>query len=455
MQFFVSTAGSGTTSDAFQGGQFAQQRVASYTGFLTGNELAARVVRELGSDITAAEVAESIDATTVPGTVLIDVTVTSSSAARADEIAAALSQAFPALVADLESGGDEADAPVNVELTDRPDVAVEPSPPLAVENTLVGVLLGLVLGGAAAIARVLLDRTVTDQELAEDIAGAPVTGVVFHDDALHAGHTLDGVAPRTAEQYRQLATSLQYLNVDAPPTVIMVSSSVPSEGKTTMVVNLALALAEAGHRVTVVEADLRRPKVTEYLGLVSGAGVTNVLTGTADVEDVVQLVGEGQLRVIAAGPTPPNPSRLLGSSQMAALLAKLRSDNDYVLVDAAPLLPVADSRALAASVDGVLLSIRHGSTTKDQLREAVAALGGVGATTLGVVLNLVPLRSDLAAAHAYGLEYGYAANRTTQLDPTAELVPEASLAGPRQAPGTERPGAPPRAGAPVLQRQDK
>lgn len=454
MQFFVSTTDSATTSDAFQGGQFAQQRVASYTGFLTGKELAARVVDELDWDVTAGEVAGGIDATTVTGTVLIDVTVTSSSAAQADEIAAALSEAFPAFVADLESSGDDTDAPVNVELTDRAEAAVAPSPPLAVQNTLVGVLLGLVLGAAVAIARVLLDRTVTEQKHAEDMAGAPVTGVVFHDDELHAGHTLAGVATRTAEQYRQLATSLQYLDVDEPPTVIMVSSSVPSEGKTTMVVNLALALADAGHRVTVVEADLRRPKVTEYLGLVSGAGVTNVLTGTADVEDVVQRFGDGGLRVIAAGPTPPNPSRLLGSSQMALFLAKLRTENDYVLVDAAPLLPVADSRGLAASVDGVLLSLRHGSTTKDQLRESVAALDSVGATTLGVVLNMVPLRSDLASAHAYGQEYGYAAGRTTQLDPGAELVSEATFA-PDPSAADEQPGTEPRTGSTELLRQGR
>jgi capsular exopolysaccharide synthesis family protein len=187
-----------------------------------------------------------------------------------------------------------------------------------------------------------------------------------------------------------------------------------------MVVNLAIALADAGQRVTIVEADLRRPKVVEYLELVSGAGVTNVLAGSADLEDVVQVVGGGDLRVIAAGPTPPNPSRLLGSSQMAALLDKLRSDNDYVLVDAAPLLPVADSRGLAAHVDGVLLSVRHGVTSKDQLGEAAGALDGVGATTLGVVLNLVPLRGDLADAHAYGLEYGYAAGRELEAAPAPE-----------------------------------
>jgi capsular exopolysaccharide synthesis family protein len=287
-----------------------------------------------------------------------------------------------------------------------------------VRNVVLGAVLGLLAGAAVAIARVLLDRSVTESGDAEELTGAPAIGLVFRDSALKRRHTIEGAGSRTAEQYRQLATSLQYLNVDDPPKVIMVSSSVPSEGKTTLAINLAIALVEAGNRVTVVEADLRRPKVVEYLDLVSGAGVTNLLAGRADVEDVIQVLRGGGLRVLAAGPTAPNPSRLLGSSQMAVLLDKLRGDNDYVLVDAAPLLPVADSRGLAAHVDGVLLSVRHGSTTRDQLAEAAGALDSVGATTLGVVLNMVPQQGDLAAAHGYGLDYGYAVDLGEDVDPT-------------------------------------
>ena len=429
MQFFVSTADSASTSDAFQGNQFAQQRVASYTGLLTGDELALRIIDRLDLPLTPDEVSATIDATTVTGTVLIDVSVTDSSPARAGAIAKALGVEFPELVADLESRGNSSGTPVDVQFTDRPGPATAPFPSLAVRNGILGAVLGLLAGAGVAIARVLIDRSVTEPGDAEELLGAPAIGLVFRDSALHDQHTIERAGSRTVEQYRQLATSLQYLNVDDPPKVIMVSSSVPAEGKTTLAINLAIALVEAGNRVTVVEADLRRPKVVEYLGLVSGAGVTNLLAGTADVDDVVQVLHGGDLRVIGAGPTPPNPSRLLGSSQMAVLLDKLRSENDYVLVDAAPLLPVADSRGLAAHVDGVLLSVKHGSTTRDQLGEAAGALEGVGATTLGVVLNMVPLQGDLAAAHAYGLDYGYAAGRELPL--ARDDVPGAGTPVPR------------------------
>jgi capsular exopolysaccharide synthesis family protein len=420
MQFFVSTTDSASTSDAFQGGQFAQQRVASYTELLSGEELATRVVDALDLDVTPGRVAGDVVGTTVTGTVLIDVTVTDPSQQVAEQIAGAVADEFPALVAELEASGVD-EAPVTVALTDRPGAASAPS--MALRNTLFGAILGLLLGAVAAVARALLDRTVRDKERAEALTGAPVTGIVFRDHELDRTHTIERMAPRTAEQYRQLATSLQYLDVDNPPKVIMVASSVPAEGKTTTVINLAMALADSGVRVTVVEADLRRPKVTEYLGLVSGVGLTNVLAGNADLDDVLQAVGDGCLRVLAAGPTPPNPGRLLGSAQMSVLLDKLRSDNDYVLVDAAPLLLVADSRGLAAHVDGVLLSVRHGKTTGDQLAEAAAALDAVGARTLGVVLNMVPLSGDLAQAHAYGVDYGYTSAAVPQ--PAAQDEPVA------------------------------
>jgi receptor protein-tyrosine kinase len=158
--------------------------------------------------------------------------------------------------------------------------------------------------------------------------------------------------------------------------------------------------------VTIVEADLRRPKVTRYLGLVGGAGLTNILAGTAEVEDVTQLYREG-LKVIAAGPKPPNPGEMLGSSHMRELVDKLRGQNDYVLVDAPPLLPVADSSGLAVAMDGVLLSIRYGETRKEQVQQAVTTLERVGARPLGIVLNIVPSRAQLAGAYGYGYDYGY------------------------------------------------
>ena len=231
-------------------------------------------------------------------------------------------------------------------------------------------------------------------------------GVVMRNTALESTKVVDrNRMTRVAEDYRQLRANLQFLDVDEPPKVIMVSSALPAEGKTTAVINLALALAEAGRKVTVVEGDLRRPKVTRYLGMIGGVGLTNVLAGTADITEVTQYYGVDGLAIIAAGPTPPNPSELVASASMAELLGKLRASNDFVLVDSPPILPVSDSTGLAVLVDGVLLSIRYGVTRKDQLQQAASTIQRVGARTLGVILNIVPPKAEIAQALGHGYNY--------------------------------------------------
>ncbi len=408
-QFFVAATQSTNPLDALQGSQFSLERVTSYAQLVAGEEVATRIVDRLGDDFSAGEVSEMISATAQTETVLIDVTVTDASPQRAQQVAAALDEEFPAFVAELETPEDGDPSPVKVTVTDRPEVPSVPSSPNTTRDLLLGMLAGLLLGAALAIVRSWMDRTVTEADEASELAGAPVIGVILRDDQLDKQHTIErGGASRVAEDYRQLRTNLQFLNVDDPPKVIMVTSALPSEGKTTTVVNLGLALADAGRTVTIVEADVRRPKVTRYLGMVGGTGLTNILAGTADLDDVIQRYGERDLNVIASGPTPPNPGELLSSSHMLSLLEELRGKNDFVLVDAPPLLPVADSTGLAVYMDGVLLSLRYGSTRREQLQQAAARLEGVGAKTLGVILNIVPPKVEQAVAYGYGYGYSYA-----------------------------------------------
>lgn len=405
-QLFVSTTSSATTSEVFQGSEFSQARVASYAQLLSGNELAGRVADHLGSGLDAKAVADEITATPVPDTVLLDVSVTDPSPRRAQEIARAVGIEFPRLVAQLEAPDANGTSPVKVTVTQAPQLPTSPSSPQTIRNVVVGIAAGLLLGILAAIARSRLDRTIRDPELAVELGGAPVIGTIVRDEDLAVRHTIEKKSlARAAEDYRQLRTNLQFLDVDNPPRVIMVSSPMPSEGKTTVVINLALALAEAGRQVTIVEADLRRPRVTRYLGMVSGVGLTNILAGAVEIPEVLQSYGAAGMYVIGAGPTPPNPGQLLASAHMADLIEELRKKNDYVLIDAPPLLPVADATGLAVMADGVLLSIRFGKSRKEQLRQAAETLDRVGARTLGSILNIVPPKAEAAGAYGYGYTY--------------------------------------------------
>lgn len=404
-QLFVSTDDSSSTSAVVQGGQFSQDRMSSYAELLGGAELATRVLSTQALDLTPTELASEIEVTTVPQTVLLNVAVTDPVPARAQRIATAIGTEFPKLVNELETTS-QGVSPVRVRVVHGPSLPTVPTSPKTMLNVTLGALVGLLLGAVAALTRARLDRTVKKVEDASKFAGAPVMGVVLRHPGLESGHVVDQTRmARVAEDYRHLRANLQFLDVDEPPKVIMVSSALPGEGKTTVVINLALALAEGGRKVTVVEADLRRPKITRYLGMVGGVGLTNVLAGAADVSDVTQYYGEDGLAVIAAGPTPPNPSELVASASMGDLLDKLRASNDFVLVDSPPVLPVADSTGLAVIVDGVLLTVRYGTTRTEQLEQAAATLGRVGARTLGVILNIVPPKAEVASA--LGLGYGY------------------------------------------------
>jgi capsular exopolysaccharide synthesis family protein len=404
-QLFVSTDDASSTSAVFQGGQFSQERVTSYAELLRGEELATRVVTSLRLNESPSSLAGRIEVTTVPQTVLLDVQVSDSQPERAQQIASEIGVQFPQMVSQLEQTSNGA-SPVRIAVVDAADLPTVPSSPQTMLNVVLGALVGLALGVVASLARARLDRSVKKPDEAAELGAAPVIGVVLRHPGLESKNGVDlSRMGRVAEDYRHLRANLQFLDVDEPPKVIMVSSALPSEGKTTVVINLALALAEAGRKVTVVEADLRRPRITRYLGLVGGVGLTNILAGTADVSDVTQTYGEDGLAVIAAGPTPPNPSELLASATMAELLEKLRASNDFVLVDAPPILPVADATGLAAVVDGVLLAVRYGSTRKDQLQQAALTVQRVGAKTLGVILNIVPPRAEIASTLGHG--YGY------------------------------------------------
>ena len=403
-QLFISTTDSSSTSEVYQGNQFAEKRIASYAELLTSPELAARVIDRLGLDMAPDQLASNISATPVSGTVVLDVSVTDVSAEQAQRIAGAVGREFIAVANELETPAGTTVSPVKVTVFGAPDLPLEPSSPRPVLNLAVGLFLGVLIGAAAAISRDALDRSVKDADDAAEIAGAPTIAVILRDNELRTRHRFElGGSSRGAEAYRQLQTNLQFLDVDNPPRVLMISSALPSEGKTTVAVNLALALAEAGQRVVVVEADLRRPRVTTYLGMVGDVGLTNILTGSASVDDVAQPYGATSLVVVAAGPQAPNPAQLLASASMSTLLQELRATYDYVILDAPPLLPVADSTGLAVLADGVLLSVRHGATTREQLQRTRGTLDRVGATTFGVVLNMVPARDE--ASVTYGYEY--------------------------------------------------
>jgi non-specific protein-tyrosine kinase len=381
-------------SAVYDGTQLSLQRISSYAQLLISDQVTTEVIKILKLDTTPEELAKQITTTTSTDTVIIGVTVTDSSPETAARIAATLSDVFTATVAKLEQPADPAiPPPVIVRLISPPAVPtspVSPNPPL---NYALGAVLGLIVGVGAAVLRGRLDRTIKSSDQLRPIVGAPVLGVVPADPTKSDKPMLtvheDGQSPRS-EAFRALRTNIRFVDIDNPPSVFVVTSAVAEEGKSTTVCNLAIAMAESGRRVLVIEGDLRRPRVSDYLGVDRAVGLTTVLTGRVSLSNAAQAWWGGSFSVLASGPIPPNPSELLGSQHMAALLAEARTMFDVVLIDSPPLLPVTDAAALAPLTDGAVLVVRYGSTQIEQVETAVGALHAVSARVLGAVLTGSP-----------------------------------------------------------------
>ena len=200
-----------------------------------------------------------------------------------------------------------------------------------------GGLLGLILGAGLVMVWEALDNTVRQLSDIIEITGVNPIGVIgFDQSAKEKPLAALNLRSTRSESFRAIRTNLQFVDVDHQPKVIVVSSALPSEGKTTTVLNLAITFAQAGQRVCLVEADLRKPRVADYLGIDGSVGLTNVLAGQIPLSEALVPWNRGMLQVLPSGPVPPNPSELLASDQMTQLLTYLRGDFDYVLIDGAP-----------------------------------------------------------------------------------------------------------------------
>jgi capsular exopolysaccharide synthesis family protein len=342
---------------------------------------------------------------------LINLHVTDANPARAAVIANALGKAFVTVVPGTEqkilttdaSGNPKAVAAVKLTIIQPAVVPGQPIKPNKSLNIGLGIVLGLLIGIGVAVVREVLDNTVKGAEDFESL-GIPLLAQIAYDKRTSRSviaFRADAHSARS-ESYRQLRTNLQFVDVDHPPKIIAVTSAVPGEGKSTTAINLAAALAEAGSRVCLIEADLRRPSIARALGLVTDVGFTTVVIGKAPIETVLQNAGRN-LAVLTSGPIPPNPSELLVSQHARQVIYDIAEKVDFVVIDTPPLLPVTDGAEIATIADATLLVHRASKTTKDQANRSLQALAKVGRRPVGVVLNMVSRNRG----GEYSYEYGY------------------------------------------------
>lgn len=395
LTLYVVSQNGDSANAAYQGGLLSQDRVKSYVELVDSLRVTRDVVRRMGLDRTPQDLADAIEVSSAADSALLDVSVTDRVPARAAAVADAVGVSFIGLADELERpAAPNVTQAVAVQVVHPATVPVTPSSPGPVVVVGLGVLGGLALGLVLAMTRHGLDTSVRSGVQLQETAGVSVLGTIPFERGVPKAPLITQQGPQSprAEAYRQLRTNLQFVDIDQPNKVIGVTSSVAGEGKTTTVVNLAIALASAGHHVVLVEADLRRPRSADVLGVEGAVGLSNVLVGRIGAHEAVQPVLGGLFDVLTSGPLPPNPSELLASQRMAAVLDGLRARYDVVLVDTPPLLPVTDAAALAPATDGMILVCRAGRTSRAQVSAAVQALHAVSGPLFGAVLSMVSRR---------------------------------------------------------------
>ncbi|WP_166980707.1 polysaccharide biosynthesis tyrosine autokinase [Paramicrobacterium fandaimingii] len=409
-QLYVSVQGgdtAGSAVDLVQGTSFARQAVTSYVDVVDTAIVLDRVIEELGMDTTTSQLANKISAESPQNTVLINVTVTDTDAGQAAEIANKVGEVFSDVVVNqLEKPEGDAPSLVRIE-TVQPAVApTDPVSPNVKLNIVLGLLLGLAVGIGVAVLRFVLDTRIHSQHDIEQVTDSTLLGGIALDPDAKKRPLVVHADPRSprAESFRSLRTNLQFVNVQGGPRSYVITSSIPGEGKSTTAANLAISLAETGAKVALVDGDLRLPKLAEYMGIEGSVGLTDVLIGRADLVDVLQKWGRGQLFVLPSGQLPPNPSEMLGSEAMERTLKTMTDAFDYVLIDAPPLLLVTDAAVVSKLTGGAIMIAASGRTKRQELANAVRTLEGIGSKLVGVIVTMLPTKGP--DSYAYG-QYSY------------------------------------------------
>ena len=392
---FFSVSGASSVSDLSQGAAYTQNLMPSFSALATTASVLAPVAQQLGLHKTDSQLASMIRTKTATGAVILQIFVTDTSAqesaAIANAVAAQLAKSVGTLSPAVTQGGTKqlsasvvAQAPV-------------PRAPLATtgkkQSYAEGLVGGLVIGALLVLALEMLDTRVRNEDELRQVTAAPLVGRIT---ATRRPLLLGDTEGRVGEAFRALRANV--FAIGGPGTQgaksVVVAAAAPGEGATTTAINLGLVAAETGLRVLLIEADLRRPTAARYLNLREAPGLIAVLANRGLLASAVQTLPGYGVDVLPAGGTPANPGELIGSTEMAELIAAVTRDYDFVVIDAAAVLMSTDAAVLARYTDGALVVVDTRSTKRRQLADATASLHRAGATLLGIVMN----KADLSAA---------------------------------------------------------
>lgn len=370
-------------------GSYIATQIKSYPSLATTQAVLDPVIKDLNLDMSVKGLGELITVTNPTNTMLVDISVETDDAAQSQKIANAVAESLSGTV--KSSLYSSSNSPVKLAVVQKATLPESPSSPNVKLNLLIGVVLGIIVGILAALVRDMTDTRLSSVRDLQGITNAPLLGSIPSNDAVKKTASVIASAPSSlvAEEYRRVRSNLSFI---APveglnSRLIVVTSTEPGEGKTTTSVNIAAAFAENGSRVLLIDADLRHPSVADKVGLEGTVGLSHVLSGQANVADVVQRYWKANLHVMPAGPKPPNASILLNSTTMEAMVAQALKQYDYVIIDTTPMTIAADAGMFGRMGNGVVMVVGRGVCDKKDLSSTLSQLKNVEVPVIGTVLN--------------------------------------------------------------------
>jgi polysaccharide biosynthesis transport protein len=303
----------------------------------------------------------------------------------------------------------------NIRVIDFAEIPRARLKPKVRRDLTIAIIAGLLLGLAFAFTFEYLDNTIKTPDDIEKFLQVPFLGLIpvikrksknKNEKLIELVTHIDSKAA-ASESFRSVRTRILFSSAEKPPQVILVTSPMAKEGKTTAAANLAVTMAQAGSKVVLVECDMRRPRVHRIMKVSRDQGVSNVLVGNLEINDVVIESDVPNLSVIPCGPIPPNPSELLGSHQMGKFVALLRDEFDRIIIDMPPISAVTDAAIMTNFVDGVVVVVRANSTVREISKNTINQLKAVNAPILGVVLNDVDMEKNAYYYQYYYYSYYY------------------------------------------------
>lgn len=364
----------------------SERLTKTYRELITKRPVLEQVIEEQGLTMRPGELKKMMDVAVVRDTQLLLLSVEHEDPQRAQVLANALAYAF------IESNTeDRLSRPGSVSVVEAGELPDSPVNPRIALNTALAALAGLAIAVGVALLFEYLDDTVKTAEDLEMTGLVALGGVArFPRPHTETESLMVGSQRRSsaAEAYKVLRTNIEFSTLDRPGQTLLVTSANPGEGKTTTAANLALAIAQTGKRVVVVDSDLRRPNLHKVFGLSNTGGLSSaLLSKEASLDGYVQSTRFENLAVLTSGPLPPNPSELLSSRRLDAVVKTLKRQADVTLFDSPPALPVTDASILASKVDGTILVVDSGKTRVDALRRAYETLSRSKTRVLGGILN--------------------------------------------------------------------